>query len=88
MKPDLVAAIESFNKTCQPVITLLVTRDGRTVAKLPRSGQEIVVKGSLLNPTVKVTPHDLACLCEEARLAVAPGWALLEFGLAALKKSD
>ena len=85
MKTDLLAAIEAFNKSCQPDIALLVTRDGRTVAKLPRVGQEIVVKETPLNQSIKVTSKDLALLCEEARLASAPGLALLDAGLAALK---
>lgn len=85
MTLDLVAAIETFNKSSQPDITLLVTRDGRTVAKLPRVGQEIVVKETKLNPAIHVTAKDLAWLCEEARLASAPGQALLAAGLDGLK---
>jgi hypothetical protein len=81
---NLVSAIEAFNKECQPGIDLLVTRDGRTVAKLPRVGKEIVVKGTALNPGIQVTPHDIGLLCEEARRASAPGLALLASGLAEL----
>jgi hypothetical protein len=81
---NLIAAIEAFNKSSQPPIELLVTRDGRTVAKLPRVAREIVVKETSLNKDVKVTPQDVAWLCEEARLASAPGMALLEAGLGAL----
>jgi hypothetical protein len=81
---DLVADIEAFNKSSQPPIELLVTRDGRTVAKLPRAAREIVVKETSLNKDVKVTPQDVAWLCEEARLASAPGMALLEAALGAL----
>ena len=83
---DLVAAIEAFNKTGKPPIELLVARDGRTVAKLPRLGREIVVKGTVLNPRVKVSSQDIALLCEEAQLAIAPGMALLEAALAAMGK--
>jgi hypothetical protein len=81
---DLVAHIEAFNKSSQPPIELLVTRDSRTVAKLPRVAREIVVKGTPRNKDIKVTPQDVAWLCEEARLASAPGMALLEAGLSAL----
>lgn len=81
---NLVAAIEAFNKSSKPPIKLLVTRDGRTVAKLPRVAREIVVKGTNLNKKVKVTPQGVAWLCEEARLASAPGMALLAAGLGAL----
>ena len=85
MKTDLLAAIATFNKSSQPEITVLTTRDGRTVAKLPRTDHEITVKGTSLNPSVKVTAKDLAWLCEEAHLASAPGLALLEAALAVLK---
>ena len=85
MKTDVFAAIAAFNKSSQPEITVLTTRDGRTVAKLPRVGREIVVQETALNPNIKVTLGDLALLCEEARLAGAPGQALLDAGLAALK---
>ena len=85
MKTDLLAAIAAFNKSSQPQITVLTTRDGRTLAKLPRVGRDIVVQETALNPSVKVTPGGLALLCEEARLASAPGLALLDAGLAALK---
>jgi hypothetical protein len=83
---NLVAAIEAFNKSGQPPIELLVLRDGRTVAKLPRLGREIVVKGTPLNKKVKVSSQDIALLCEEAQLAIAPGMALLETALAAMGK--
>jgi hypothetical protein len=83
---SLVAAIEAFNKTSHPPIELQVTRDGRTVARLPRLGKEIVVKGTRLNQKVKVSSQDIALLCEEAQLAIAPGMALLEASLAAMGK--
>lgn len=83
---NLIAAIEAFNKTSPAPIELQVTRDGRTVAKLPRVGREIVVKATRLNTKVKVTPQDVAALCEEARLSIAPGLALLQAGLAELRK--
>jgi hypothetical protein len=81
---DLTTAIEAFNQAGEPKIELLTTRDGRVVAKLPRLGREIVVEGSRFNPDVKVTAADVAGLCEEARLAAAPGLALLDAGLGAL----
>jgi hypothetical protein len=83
---DLVTAVEAFNKTGQPKIELLVQRDGRTVAKLPRLGREILVKGTSLNSKLKVSSQDIALLCEEAQLAIAPGMTLLEAALAAMGK--
>jgi hypothetical protein len=83
---NLVAAIEAFNQHGQPRIALHVTRDGRTLAVLPRLGKEIVVKGSPLNPRLKVSSQDIALLCEEAQLAIAPGMSLLESALAAMGK--
>lgn len=83
---NLVSAIEAFNKTGQPPIKLSVTRDGRTVAKLPRLGKQILVKGTALNTSLKVSSQDVALLCEEAQLAIAPGMALLESALAAMGK--
>ena len=83
---DLVTAIETFNKTGQPPIELQVARDGRTLARLPRLGREIVVRGTRLNPKPKVSTQDIALLCEEAQLAIAPGMALLETALAAMGK--
>lgn len=82
----LITAIETFNKTSHPKIEILVTRDGRTVAKLPRLGREIVVKGTPLNRKLKLSSQDIALLCEEAQLAIAPGMALLEAALAAMGK--
>ncbi|MCU0919130.1 MAG: hypothetical protein MUF08_02345 [Burkholderiaceae bacterium] len=83
---NLVAAIEAFNRQGQPRIDLQVRRDGRTVALLPRLGKEILVKGTPLNPNLKISSQDIALLCEEAQLAIAPGMALLESALAAMGK--
>jgi hypothetical protein len=83
---NLVVAIEAFNQHSQPRIELRVIRDGRTVAVLPRLGREIVVKGSPLTRKLKVSSHDIALLCEEAQLAIAPGMALLEAALAGMGK--
>jgi hypothetical protein len=83
---NLVSAIEAFNKTGQPPIELTVTRDGRTVARLPRLGKQILVKGTTRTPQLKVSSQDVALLCEEAQLAIAPGMALLESALAAMGK--
>ena len=85
MKPDLVAAITAFNKASQPAVALLVTRDGRTEATLPRLGVQITVADATMDPSVKVTAKDIALLCEEARLAAAPVLTLLDAGLAALR---
>lgn len=83
---NLVAAIEAFNRISQPKIELRVTRDDRMVARLPRLGREIVVKSAASNPRLQVSTQDIALLCEEAQLAVAPGMALLEAALAAMGK--
>ncbi len=83
---NLVAAIEAFNRHGQPRIDLQVRRDGRTVAVLPRLGKEILVKGTPLNPQLKISSQDIALLCEEAQLAIAPGMALLESALATMGK--
>ena len=83
---DLVAAIEAFNQTGQPRIELRTLRDGRIVALLPRLGREIAVKRAELDARAKVSSQDIALLCEEAQLAIAPGMALLEAALAAMGK--
>jgi hypothetical protein len=84
MKLTLAAAIEKFNKSSHQKIKLTTTRDGRMEASLPLVGREIIVEDSPFNKDVKVTPSDLAWLCEEARRAFAPGMALLEATLAHL----
>ena len=81
---SILAAIEVFNKTSQPEIAVVTTRDGRVTAKLPRVGREIIVQDSSFNPEVKAAPADMAWLCEEARRAMAPGMALLSEALDAL----
>jgi hypothetical protein len=84
MKLTLAAAIEKFNKSSDRKIKLTTTRDGRMEAALPLVGREIIVEDSPFNKEVKVTPSDLAWLCEEARRAFALGMALLEATLAHL----
>lgn len=79
---NLVDAIDAYNRSAQPKIELWVADDGRTLARLPRLGKAIVLKGAAHGP--KVSSQDIALLCEEAQLAVAPGMALLEAGLAAM----
>jgi hypothetical protein len=81
---NLVEAIEAFNQQGEPRIELRVQGDGRTVALLPRLSREILVKGTSQNPKLKVASQDIALLCEEAQLAIAPGMALLEAALAAM----
>ena len=83
---SILAAIEAFNKTSQPEIAVLTTRDGRVTAKLPRVGREITVQDSTLNSEVKVSVEGMAWLCEEAHQAMEPGMALLSEGLNALHK--
>jgi hypothetical protein len=85
----LITAIEAFNKSSRPQIVVFVTRDTRTVARLPRVGHEIIVKDADPDYSdAKVTAEDIAWLCEEARRASAPGMALLEATLSALSDLD
>ena len=79
----LTALIEEFNKTSESKIDLHPTRDGRVGATLPRTGREILVEGSDFKEDVRVTAQDLAALCREVRLALAPGLALLDASLEA-----
>jgi hypothetical protein len=81
----LAKAIEAINKVSAQKIETLTTRDSREIAKLPRVGREVVISGSTFNPEVKVTATDIALLCQEARLAMAPAQALLEAALDMLK---
>jgi hypothetical protein len=81
---NLIDAIETFNRTGQPRIELRTARDGRVLACLPRLGREVVVRGSGGPEAGGPSSQDLAALCEEAQLAIAPGMALLEAGLAAI----
>jgi hypothetical protein len=80
---DLIAAIEAFNESSSPQISVTPTRDGRHVAHLPRVAHEIIVEDAEFSDA-KVTAEDIAWLCEEARRASAPGMALLEAGLSSL----
>ena len=61
----------------------IVAENGRTVATLPRLGKQSTVQGSPRQPK-PVSAQDIALLCEEAQLAIAPGMALLEAALAAI----
>jgi hypothetical protein len=81
-------AIETYNTAAQSPtkISVTATRDSRVVAKLPLVGREIIIEGSPFNKDVKVTPADLAWLCEEARRSMAPGMALLQASLDELTK--
>jgi len=85
---SISSSIEAFNDAFNPKIELLPTRDGRVRANLPRLGREILVEGSQFNADVKVTPADLASLCEEVRRAMAPGVALLDEALNALTQPE
>jgi hypothetical protein len=78
-------AITALNDVSTPKIATLTTRDGREVAKLPRVGREVIIRDSQFNQNAKVTAADIAWLCEEARLAMAPAQALLESALDSLK---
>jgi hypothetical protein len=80
---SLIDAIETFNRTGQPRIELRTAADGRVLARLPRLGREVVVRGGGAE-VGGPSSQDLAALCEEAQLAIAPGMALLEAGLAAI----
>jgi formylmethanofuran:tetrahydromethanopterin formyltransferase len=78
-------AIAALNDVSTEKIKTLTTRDGREIADLPRVGREVIIRDSSFNKNVKVTPADIAWLCEEARLAMAPAQALLNSALDALK---
>jgi hypothetical protein len=78
-------AIAALNDVSTEKIKTLVTRDGREVAKLPRVGREVIIRDSQFKEDVKVTATDIAWLCEEARLAMAPAQALLNAALDSLK---
>jgi hypothetical protein len=49
-------------------------------------GREIVVERAAPKRGLEVSSQDIALLCEEAQLAIAPGMALLEAALAAMGK--
>ncbi|HWT25504.1 MAG TPA: hypothetical protein VN213_18515 [Solirubrobacteraceae bacterium] len=83
---DLLDLIAAFNESATPPIELRPTRDGRVGAILPRTGREILVKGSMFKAEVRVREADMAALCEEARLAVAPGVALMGGALDMLRE--
>ncbi len=85
---NLTVAIKALNESSKLQIVLQTSRDGRVTAVLPRVGRKIIVEGSPFNKDIKVTAADLACLCEEARRAFAPGMSLLEAGLATLSDLD
>lgn len=82
----IVEAIEAFNRTAQPQIELVAARDGAVLARLPRLGRQIVVRSAETADGPKLSSQDIALLCEEAQLAIAPGMTLLEAGLAAMGK--
>jgi hypothetical protein len=76
----LTEAIELYNKTAHRKIELKPTRDGRVTAVLPHLGKEAVVQGNMTH-TREVTAQDVALVCREARLAMAPALALLDSAL-------
>lgn len=74
---NLIAAIDAFNETTAQKIVLHPTRDGRVTATLPRLGKDVLVQGNITK-TLFVGPKDIALLCQEARLALAPALALID----------
>lgn len=78
---NLIDAIQTYNRSGQAAIELHERADGSVLARLPRLQRDIVVHGD-----DAPSAQDLAALCEEAQLAIAPGMALLEAGLAAIGK--
>ena len=78
----LVQAIETYNETAAQKIELKPVRDGKVTAILPLSGKEAVVQGNITH-TREVTAADIALVCREARLAMAPALTLLDAALAA-----
>lgn len=83
---NLVEAIEAFNRTALPKIDLVPAAGGAMLARLPRLGREIVVRSARCGDGPRLSSQDIALLCEEAQLAIAPGMTLLEAGLAAMGK--
>jgi len=81
-------AIAALNEASTEKIKTLTSRDGREVANLPRVGREVIIRDSQFKENVKVTAMDIAWLCEEARLAMAPAQALLNAALDSLKAID
>lgn len=83
---NLVEAIDAFNRSALPKIDLIPARDGAMLARLPRLGRQIVVRSAASADGPRLSSQDIALLCEEAQLAIAPGMTLLEAGLAAMGK--
>ena len=81
-------AIAALNEVSSEKIKTQTSRDGREVATLPRVGREVIIRDSQFKENVKVSAMDLAWLCEEARLAMAPAQALLNAALDSLKAID
>lgn len=91
---ELENAINAFNASTDPKIELVTTRDGRTMATLPRAARQIIVFPNQ-GGSVRPTPRDVAWLCEEARraasptlAAAAPSLALIEAALGSLEKLE
>lgn len=84
---SLTAAIETFNESTDQKIVMHPTRDGRITATLPRVGRDVVIQGNITK-TLFVGPKDIALLCQEARLALAPALALIDAALEALPKEQ
>lgn len=76
----LVQAIETYNKTASHKIELKNFRDGRVAAVLPLLGKEATVQGNITHRR-EVNAEDVALVCREARLAMAPALALLDAAL-------
>jgi hypothetical protein len=81
---SLFNLIEAFNESTSSKIELRPFRDGTVAAVLPRTGQEILVQGSMSRPHVRVRERDIAALCDEVRHAVKPGIALIHGALDSL----
>ena len=72
------AAIEKLNEASTKKIKLFTAWDGSLNARLPRTGETILLARGRFNPDRKVTARDLALLCQEAQKAAEPAWALLQ----------
>jgi hypothetical protein len=83
---SLVSLVEEFNQAGASRIDLKPTRGGSVGAVLPRVGREVLIEDSDFKADVRVTPRDLAAVCQEVRLALAPGLALLDAALEALAR--
>ena len=81
-------AIKALNAASKQQILVGTTRDGRVVARLPRTKHEALIEDSTFHPDVKVTARDVALVCAEARLALGPAVDLLDAASSRLQEIE